>query len=527
MARHQLPLGTHTLQKIRNRGCYYVDKTPHIKRLIDAGDSYFLSRPRRFGKSLLLDTLQELFEGNEPLFTGLAIHNDWDWSVNYPVVRMSFDNGKYHETGGLDRNIAYQLKENEADSGLEPPPELCSGPERFSSLLRRLFHKTGQQVVVLIDEYDKPMLDVIDNKQLLDANHKDIRSLYSVIKNNDKYVRFVFVTGVSMFSKVSLFSELNSLTDISLNPEFATLCGFTDHDLDTVFPQELEGLDRDKVRQWYNGYNWLGEEKLYSPHDILHLFNERKFKAHWFKTASPNFLIQLLLQEGLSLMQLKNYVASEALITAFDIDCIDIKALLFQTGYLTITAEDSSGPETLYTLDYPNLEVRQSLNRGLFNFVTKNNAGVRQLADTLCDQLLSHDFNGFIKDLRSLYAGIPYQWQGKNSPARYEAWYISMLHVVFEANGLDVRVEDATQHGRSDLILLINSQVFLFEFKMIDNTDDIRKAELAAGKAIEQIVNTGYADKYRRRKEPIYAIGLVFDRGGKGQKPAAFKAIQV
>ncbi|MCY4148879.1 MAG: AAA family ATPase [Gammaproteobacteria bacterium] len=341
MIRRTLPIGIQSFQVIRDSGCYYVDKTGLVRKLVDEGRNYFLSRPRRFGKSLLVDTLKELFEGNEPLFEGLAIHDHWDWSVHYPVVRLSFD-VNYNETGDLQRNIASQLERIESDNGLDSATER-RGPDRLQDILHGLHRASGQRVVVLVDEYDKPILDVIDQPEMAIANRQYLRGLYGAIKGSANDVRFVFVTGVSMFTKTSLFSEMNNLDNISLDPEFAAICGYTDNDLDTVFAPELPGLDRDEVRRWYNGYNWLGEEKLYNPYDLLLLFRKREFMSHWFETGSPSFLVKAMMERGASLMDLENRSADARQLSRFDIENIDMDALLFQTGYLTIRERVRAG----------------------------------------------------------------------------------------------------------------------------------------------------------------------------------------
>ena len=276
MDKPALPIGIASFRNIRDRGYYYVDKTRHIQRLVDEGEYYFLSRPRRFGKSLLVDTLHELFAGSEELFRGLYIHERWDWKAKHPVVRLSFD-GKYSEPGNLESSIFNQLAAHEKRAGIEPPPEAHTGPDRLQNLIISLYDKTGQQVVVLVDEYDKPILETLENRQQAEANRDYLRGFYGIIKGCARYIRFVFVTGISMYSKVSLFSNLNNLNDISLLPWYATICGYTDEDLKTVFApewSELQEPERQEVRRWYNGYHWLGEEKVYNPFDILLYFQK-------------------------------------------------------------------------------------------------------------------------------------------------------------------------------------------------------------------------------------------------------------
>ncbi len=515
MTRRQLPIGNQDFRTIREQEFYYVDKTSHIQRLVSQGRYYFMSRPRRFGKSLLVDTMRELFAGNEPLFRDLDIHEHWDWSIRYPVVRLSFD-GKYNELEDVERSILNQLVWIEEQAQLElPETPARTGPERLQDILRRLHHTTGQRVVVLVDEYDKPILDVIDNPEMATANRDYLRGFYGIIKGSAEHVRFVFVTGVSMFSKVNLYSGLNNLRNISLDPNYATICGYTDRDLDTIFAPELPGLDRNRIREWYNGYHWLGEEKLYNPFDLLLLFDSRKFKSHWFETGSPTFLFRMMMSREVSPLELENRVSDEELVSTFDVENITVDSLLFQTGYLTITREEQDGPQTFYTLNYPNSEVQYSLNHGLLGYLGRQGKEVSDSGKELGRLLAANDFDGFADHLRSFFAGIPYQWQGTNGPARYEAWYAGMLYACFRTIRLDIRVEDSSSRGRADMVVLHGGQVFVFEFKMADGEDG---RDASAQQAIEQIREKGYAEKYRDRNKPVHLIGVAF---GRGRSPAA------
>ncbi len=321
------------------------------------------------------------------------------------MVRLSFGR-KYDGPADIERNLANQLGLIEHAAGLDPPNPAEAPPERLRTLLYRLHHTTGQRVVVLVDEYDKPILDGLPDLDRARANREALRSVYGIIKDSAEYVRFVFVTGVSMFSKVSLFSDMNNLKDISLDPRFATICGYTDDDIDTVFAPELDGLDRDEIRTWYNGYNWLGEARLYNPFDVLLLFEDRKFKPYWFRTGSPRFLFETLTAQSLSPMELEKQMADESLVSTFEIDDIDVKALLFQTGYLTIVDEQNDGFDTLYRLDYPNQEVCVSLNRGLLQSLGKTVAEARGQGRDLCARLEAHDFEGFAETLKAYLSSI-------------------------------------------------------------------------------------------------------------------------
>ena len=373
MVRRRLPIGMQTFRELRERDCYYVDKTAYIKRLLDEGKHYFLSRPRRFGKSLFLDTLKELFEGSEELFAGLYIHQRHDWSERHPVVRLSFGGGNFKEPANLDASVMAQLEGVAEQEGVSA--RYATAPERFAHLIRTLHAHAGQRVVVLVDEYDKPILDaLVEKPEIARANRDYLRGLYGVIKDSDAHVRFTFLTGISKFSKVNLFSQLNNLTDLTLDRRYSAICGYTERDLDTVFAPELPGLDREQVREWYNGYRWRGAEKVYNPYDVLLLFDSREFAAHWFETGTPAFLVDTLFRRRISSVSLDEMVSTGDLLSAFDVEEIGTEALLFQTGYLTITGEETLGGLALYRLGYPNREVRQSLNRVLLRHLVQDPA---------------------------------------------------------------------------------------------------------------------------------------------------------
>ena len=456
MTRRRLPIGIQTFREIREDGCYYVDKTPYIQRLLDEGKHYFLSRPRRFGKSLFLDTCKELFEGSEALFEGLAIHDRWDWSVRHPVVRLSFGSGSFAAPGDMQARTREQLAAIERRMSIVS--ECGTEAGRLASLLETLHERTGQRVAVLVDEYDKPILDALEVPEVARANRDYLRGLYAVIKDSDAHIRFSFLTGVSKFSKVSLFSGLNNLTDITLDPHYSAICGYTDADLDTVFAPELPGLDRDAIREWYNGYWWLGEEKVYNPFDILLLFRNRKFGAWWFETGTPTFLVETLFQRRVSSVALGEMVGTGDLLSAFDVDRIATEALLFQTGYLTIRDEEDIGGETFYRLGYPNREVRQSLNRSLLQYLVQSDSGEEANRLRLYRLLQANDFEGMRALFHAFFASIPYEWYTNNDIARYEGYYASVFYSYFAALGLDITVEDSTSHGRLDMAVRFQRQ---------------------------------------------------------------------
>ncbi len=508
MTRRRLPIGIQDFPTIRSEEFYYVDKTSLIQRLVDEGRHYFLSRPRRFGKSLLLDTLRALFACHEPLFRGLAIHPHWEWSVPHPVVRLSFD-GKYNEPGEIEGDIIEQLESVEREHGLPPARTSDTGPRRLRNILDRMHGATGRQVVVLVDEYDKPILDVLHDPELATANRDYLRGFYGIVKGSAAHVRFVFVTGVSMFSKGSLFSGLNNLKDISLDPRFATICGYRDEDLDRVFGPELAGLDREEIRTWYNGYHWRGGERVYNPYDVLLLLRRREFRPYWFETGSPNFLFRLLMEKSVSPMELEGRLADMALVSKFDVGDIAIEALLFQTGYLTIAEEERDDFDVLYRLDYPNLEVRLSLNRGLLVWLGQQGAEPLERGRAFCALLEAHDFAGFGETLRAWLAGIPYQWHAKGDLARYEAWYASLFYMSLRAVGMDLSVEEASHRGRADLVVRLGGQVFVLEFKMADGEEG---SATALDAALAQMRARGYAEAYRAHAGAVHLIGVACGR---------------
>ncbi|MDR0701954.1 MAG: AAA family ATPase, partial [Azoarcus sp.] len=359
MTRKKLPIGIQTFREIREDDCYYVDKTAFALSMIREGKAYFLSRPRRFGKSLFLDTLAELLMGNEPLFQGLYCHDKWDWEAKYPVIRISFGAGiSSGQASALAERIRELLKENAQRLGLTL--ENASIPGQFTQLILQAEAKFGQRAVVLVDEYDKPILDNLTRPDSAREMRDGLRDFYSVIKDQDAHIKFAFLTGVSKFSKVNIFSGLNNLKDITLHAAYSDICGYTDADVDSVFAPELEGLDRDKIRHWYNGYNWRGEA-VYNPFDLLLLFDCREFRPFWFETGTPTFLVDMLTERKVYLPAMLKMKSSSELISAFEVGDISTEALMFQSGYLTISGEKNLGDNILFTLTYPNREVRGAL----------------------------------------------------------------------------------------------------------------------------------------------------------------------
>ncbi len=523
MKRKKLPIGIQTFREIREECYYYVDKTAFALKLASEGKYYFLSRPRRFGKSLFLDTLAELFAGNEPLFRGLYCHDQWDWAKKYPVIRLSFAEGRLESRAQLDERIHELLDKNQKVLGIRC--EHSSIPGCFGELIELAAQKYGQRAVILVDEYDKPILDnlfAVANEgswrsqtrwtpegrhnltepDLARAMREGLRNLYSVIKGQDAHIKFAFLTGVSKFSKVSVFSGLNNLYDITVSADYSTICGYTEADVDTVFAPELEGLDRQAIRDWYNGYNWLGEA-VYNPFDLLLLFKERAFRPYWFETGTPTFLIDLLRSRQTFTPQLDALYASDQLLNAFDVEHIGTEALLWQTGYLTIRDVRRLGARADYRLGYPNQEVESAFNEALLLALTPNPSTTSAQISRLYDLLHALDWPALRTHFESLFASIPADWYRANPVLHYEGYWASVFYSHLASLGLDLTPEDVTNQGRIDLTLKLPQATIIIEFKRIDG-------DQPTGEAMAQLRAKAYADKYRADGRPIWLLGVEF-----------------
>ncbi len=497
---NKLPIGIQTFANLIEEGYLYVDKTPFIHKLTGQGKYYFLSRPRRFGKSLFLSTLRAAFEGRRELFQGLFLYDTWDWSQSNPVVHISFGSGVARSVEELQETCDEILYDHSRAFGIEY--QKASRKGRFSELIQTLHEKTGRRVVVLVDEYDKPILDSIENTEMAIAIREELKNFYSVIKDADPYIEFVFITGVSKFSKVSLFSGLNNLKDITIDKRFSDICGYTQDELERVFSGWInDDVDLAEVKTWYNGYSWLGRE-VYNPFDILLYLDSGEFRNFWFETATPTFLIRLLQKKKYYIPALHDLKASEKILGSFDVDRMEIETLLFQTGYLTIKAILPMGGMSWFQLGYPNQEVRQSLNDYILSFLTDTTVAQENNKFALYEALLANDFNSLKEVLQAFFSSIPHDWYRKNQLANYEGYYASIVYCYFAALGLEVRVEDATNHGRIDMTVKCGSHIYILEFKVVEL--------LAEGRALQQIKEKGYADKYRTQGVTIHLIGVEF-----------------
>ena len=499
----KLPIGISTLSKIINEGYAYVDKSPMVTQLVENGSYYFLSRPRRFGKSLFIDTLKEAFEANEKLFRGLWLQDHWDWKKHFPVIHISFGGGVLRNREELDRRITDILYRNETALGVtcRQPNDI---PGYFGELIRNCANEYGRRTVVLIDEYDKPILDNIADGAMAYEIREGLKNLYSVIKDCDADIQFVMLTGVSKFSKVSLFSGLNNLTDITLDDEYSAICGYTEPEMTTVFSEHLKDKSLTDIRKWYNGYAWLGE-KVYNPFSILNYLRTGKFRNYWFETGTPTFLTRLFKKNRYYIPAIENIETSESIIGAFDVDFIEPESLLFQTGYLTIDHERRVAGKTFYKLRYPNMEVKSSLSDYILNGYSHDIVLKEKVQFQIYQAFEENDPDFLNRVFQSLFSSIPHDWYRRNKLSEYEGYYASIFYCYFTALGLDVTAEDTTSHGRIDMTVKINAKVYIFEFKVVD-------IDKTPGTALEQIRRKGYADKYRSNTDAIYLIGIEFDR---------------
>ena len=497
----KLPTNKSVLKKIVDENCCYVDKTRFIKQMLDAGDCYwFLSRPRRFGKSLFLDTIRAAFAGEKYLFKGLYLEKNWDWNVKYPVINISFGRGTVTSTDLLNKSINFTLTSQAELNDIELKADTI--PERFEELIQKLNKKFKLGVVVLVDEYDKPLLDNL-TKDVAEDIREGLSSFYSVLKDADRYVKFVFLTGVSKFNKTSIFSKLNNLTDISLKPKYADICGYTQKDLEVVFADYLHDVDLKKVKEWYDGYNFLGSN-VYNPYDVLLFLSDKIYKCYWFETGTPSFLLELIKEKKYFIPDLKNVELSDSQMGEFDIHNIELDVLLYQTGYLTIKAIQHIEDNIFYSLSFPNKEVQKGFHDYLVRMFFANGADAtssNKLSQKIYKTLFANQPELLEPAFITFFSRIPYQWHVKNNIAEYEGYYCSVFYAFFAALGLKIIPEDITNKGRIDFTIVMEKAIFIFEIKMKSNPEN----------ALEQIKKKKYHEKYLMDDKDIFLIGIEFD----------------
>ena len=497
------PIGIQNFKDIRMGGYVYVDKTDLIYKLADLGKYYFLSRPRRFGKSLLISTLEAYFQGKKELFGGLALERlETEWK-SYPVLHLDLNVDKYSTPDNLDQVLNEALAQWEKVYGSNPNEATLS--LRFKGIIRRAFEQTGKQVVVLVDEYDKPLLSTIDCKELHDAYRSTLKAFFGVLKSQDPYIRFAFLTGVSRFSHVSIFSDLNNLQDISLIPDYADICGISEKELHEYFEESLQELASangmtyeqvcEKLRGQYDGYHFYPNSVgIYNPFSLLNTFQYKLFQDYWFRTGTPTFLVKLLQQNDYDLKALKGLYVDDSALQSVDEDYADPIPVLFQTGYLTFSGYDL---EMGYRLDFPNQEVE----RGFFNFLLPYytsvlKSGVKSYLNKLTAAVRQGKPNDLLRTLQTMLAGKPYMLAGGDKEVHFQ----NTLYLIFTMLGYNVQVEQATSQGRMDVTIQTPDYVYIFELKL----------DKSAEEALQQIKNSQYARPFQTDSRKVFLIGANF-----------------
>ena len=503
-----LPADDSSFESIRQNGALYVDKTRHIFQMIDEGKYYFLSRPRRFGKSLTVSTLKCLFQGKKELFAGLwiAANTNWEWK-EYPVIIIDFNELAHETPENLRQSLGNNLFKIARQYAVSLTDSLLQG--MFAELIVSLFQETGKPVIVLVDEYDKPMIDHLGKgKEAIETarqNRDIMKSFFGVLKgaNVSPCLRFVFITGVSKFGRVSIFSELNNLRDLTMNRKYADMFGYTQSEVELCFSPHIEAFAREydetseaiteKMRLFYNGYRFSETDiRVYNPFSVLRALDEKAFKNYWFETGTPSFLVNLLHENNWYLPGIENMQATEAMFSIYEIERLQPEALLFQTGHVTIKHID----EGLYTFDYPNKEVKIAFLENLFHSFAgeiRENARFMLLGKYLRQEKLT----AFIETMAAIYASIPYSLETK----RDEAYFHTIFYLMVSASGITARSEVLTCKGRIDLLMAFDDRVYIIEFKCNQRAD----------LAIEQIREKGYAAPYVQSGKKIILMGINFD----------------
>jgi len=379
---------------------------------------------------------------------------------------------------------------------------------KFGDLISGATLKYGQRAVVLVDEYDKPLLDNVQDSQIAREIRSGLKNLYSVLKEQDANLQFVFMTGVTKFSKVSLFSGVNQLMDITIDKRYSSICGYTDHDLNQHFSEYLAGSDPEEVKRWYNGYNWTGPESVYNPYDILLFLDKGKlFSNYWFETGSPTFLVELFRKNQYFLPDLENIEVFQRTLNSFEIDSLDPVTLLFQAGYLTIEKTFIEREKLVYRLRMPNQEVRLALNEYFIQDYTGISVHLKNKQDVLYDALSVGNLSSFEQHIRSLFAGIPWRNFTNNPLAEFEGYYASVLYAFFASINAQVIPEDITNHGQADMTIIFRNHIYVMEIKVVDHLPE------GNNQALEQILQRNYAEKYRNREGMVvHEVGLVFNK---------------
>lgn len=490
----KFPIGIQDFGELREGGYVYVDKTRHIHNIITRGKYYFLSRPRRFGKSLLISTLNELYRGRRELFKGLWIENNWDWeAMQRPVLWLRMAS-RGIRTLGLEAGLKRMLAEQAEGYGMQLSDTTYD--QQFRELIEGLRVKTGQRAVILIDEYDKPIIDYLDDEEKAERHREILKSFYSVLKDSDAGIELLFITGVSAFSQVSIFSDLNNLNNITLHRWAHTLTGITEAEIDHYFTPVLQEADRQRMRAWYNGYSWGSDERVYNPMSLLSFLQRGQYQNFWFETGTPTFLVKEMRRHNY--FDVDGVKVRDLELLSFDVHRLNPIGILFQTGYLTVAKVVPNRP--LYTLTYPNLEVKTSLLEALLKEYAPTPSDQLNIAsriDRMVEALETGDIEALIQALQATYASIPYDHWSQNQT---EHFYHAIFHLTFELIGTLITSEVHSSRGRADVIVKTEEYIYAFEFKLDQSTEE----------ALTQIQKNGYLQPYTDSPQRKLAIGVNF-----------------
>ncbi len=497
------PIGIQHFEKLRTDGFVYVDKTALVHKMVQEGNYYFLSRPRRFGKSLLISTLQAYFEGKRELFQGLAMEQlEKEWRV-HPVLRLDLNTEKYDSLDSVDKKLDREFKVWENLYGADPAETTL--PMRFEGIIQRAYEKTGERVVVLVDEYDKPLLQAISNKSLQDEYRATLKSVYGALKSMDGCIRFALLTGVTKFSKVSVFSDLNNLNDISMDNRYTEICGISEKELHQYFNEDIQKMaDKDgvtyedmseRLRQNYDGYHFAPNTGgMYNPFSILNVLSKQQFGSYWFETGTPTYLVELLQKNDYALAEMDNIIVGFETLSGIDAADTDAIPVIFQSGYLTIKDFDSRFQS--YTLGYPNKEVEMGFTKFLLPYYTGSRSTRSAFEiQNFVREVESGDIDGFFTRLRSFFSDTTYE-----VIRMQELHYSNVLYIVFKLLGFYTQVEYHTSNGRIDLVLQTPDYIYVMEFKLNGTAEE----------ALQQINDKGYALPFASDTRALYKIGVNF-----------------
>ena len=517
-----LPIGIQTFEKLFENNCVYVDKTALIYNLVHDGTVYFLSRPRRFGKSLLISTLDAYFSGQKDLFQGLAIEKlEQEWK-KYPVIRIDFSMNGYQKYENLLIALNSILREYELDYEIEKPSD--SPADRFENLIKGISKKTGKKVVVLIDEYDKPILDALYS-DIEQQNRDEIKNFYGVLKNCDQYLKFIFLTGITRVAHLNIFSGLNQLQDISMSNKYSSICGITENEMYSYFDDRIENMATEnemtkeecveKLKKMYDGYHFSpSSPDIYNPFSLLNAFSENRFILRWFESGTPTMLIKVLEEQTCDISKFVNqFEVKESSFNNFKTDGNGFLSLVYQSGYLTI--KDYNKKSDLYTLGMPNFEVTDGFYTCLlnkFSSIPADDLGLK--AENFRVALEECNLAKLEQLLKTSIANLPYL----NNQTLYEDMYRNVLHMIFTLTGYQVIGEYACNCGRADIVVQTPKYVYIFELKMQNGADLDAKAQ----EALSQIDEKNYADRFDSTGKEIIKIALVFGDNLKGLGKMAY-----